>query len=264
MPPRCTVVVSHWTGHSRATLRRCLRSLRRRPAGAPFRLVVVCNGGDLAPLRREDLDWPGPAEVLNRANAGYNIGAWSAGRDHAADAGVFLFLQSECRALRAGWLSGFLDRLDADPGLGLLGERMMWAGEDWDALEARIAAEQGLEPGDPANPARAIRAGLARRGVPEGAEARHLQSLILCARAEALAGLRELPTGDASLEAVAGEVAITRAVVAAGWRYDKAAAADFHYIVHPQWTPGAKRWKWLTGDLRKALAWARRQGRPGR
>src|SRR5262245_54711626 len=100
--------------------------MKRIDAGAPFRLIVVCNGGDVKPLRLgSEFDSLQPL-VLNRENSGFNIGAWEHGWRSAKEAEYFLFLQYECFVKAPGWVSEFEYRMDHDAGIGLLGESLTW------------------------------------------------------------------------------------------------------------------------------------------
>lgn len=243
------VVISHWTGHRRALLSKLLAGMRRHAPGTPYSLCIVVNGGDSAPVQAADLSAPAGVQpvVVNRANHGYNIGAWDAGWHAMPGHDAYLFLQSECFIRRAGWADAFAWRLANDPGVGVLGEAVMWDRMGWDYVKRATARDLGGQwagPGE--NPIDVYRAALARRGIPEGEEATHVQSLVLAMRGPLLERMGGLPVGETYQEAVAAEVAISRQAEALGYRVARVAGAPFHFIGHRQWTPlnqAAMRWR---------------------
>jgi hypothetical protein len=257
-PAHC-VVVSHWVGHSLDVTRRLMRQMRKLPAGRPFDLVVVCNGGGLS---ADDL--PPPPEgvglrIVNRANQGYNIGAWDAGWRAAPGYACYLFLQDECRLRRAGWLAAFEARHRSLGGPALLGEGLMWPGMTWDAVAAtdrRPLAGAGSE-----TSIEMYRRLLAEMGIPEGPEATHLQSLVLFADGDLLARMDGFPNRSAYREAVACEIGISRKAAALGARLARVDPdRGFAVIAHPEWVGwglflkrARRRWYRAKGWLKARL-----------
>lgn len=238
MSPSHCVVVSHWVGHNLRVTRRLLRDMQRRPAGRPFDLVIVCNGGG---LRAEDL--PSPPEgvtlrIVNRENQGYNIGAWDAGWRAALGYDYYLFLQDECRIRRVGWLIAFETRHRALGPPALLGEGLMWPDMTWDEVIAsarrdlkRPGTGQGAE-----TPVEMYRHLLAEMGIPEGPVATHLQSLVLFSDGVLLSRMDGFPNRSAYREAVACEIGISRKAAALGAQVARVdPEANFSLIAHPEW-----------------------------
>ncbi|MEL6483067.1 MAG: hypothetical protein AAFQ75_16590, partial [Pseudomonadota bacterium] len=155
--------------------------------------------------------------------------------------------QSECFIRRSGWADAFAWRLANDPGVGVLGEAVMWDRMSWDYVKLATARDLGghwAAPGT--NPIDFYREELARRGIPEGAEATHVQSLVLAVRGTLLERMGGLPVGETYQEAVAAEVAISRQAEALGFRVARVASTPFRFIGHRQWTPmhqAAMRWR---------------------
>jgi len=81
--------------------------MQRPDAGLQHAVTVVCNGGDRQPLRLPT-QLTTRVTLLNRPNGGYNIGAWEHGWRYDTGSSHFLFVQDECRILRAGWLKPLL------------------------------------------------------------------------------------------------------------------------------------------------------------
>ncbi|WP_349294673.1 hypothetical protein ABEB22_21145 (plasmid) [Thioclava sp. 'Guangxiensis'] len=245
------VIISHWEGHGLKPLRRLLASMGRLRPDTPARrltydLLVVSNGGNLQPA---DLECPAGARslhLLNRENAGYNIGAWDAGLRAAPGYHAYLLVQDECFIRRAGWLEAFRFRLEEDPGMGLVGESMNWDGLGWDYLKPATARDFGnhaVGADRPASPIDAYIARLAEWGVARAPTASHLQSLVLYVSGALVERLGRLQTGNSYSEAVTGEIAISQRAMMYGYRIGLVRPGQpFHAIGHPQWV-GLGPWK---------------------
>lgn len=238
--PTC-VVVCYWTARSKAPLVALLRRLFAVPAGAPFEVLVVCNGGDVAPLRLPaDLVARGVA-VLQRENRGWNLGAWESGWRARPDCRRFLFLQAECRILARDWLLRYQRRLDGEAGIGLVGEIMMWAGLTWAQAEAdtrRDLGDEVVRNGGAESSFERQHRGLLAAGIDPGVVCEHLVCLVLYADRrvlEAAGGFRYF--GDTYEEAIRSEIGISRAVASLGLRPVTLGERPFAAIGHPQWTP---------------------------
>jgi hypothetical protein len=235
--PSC-VVISHWTGHPRRVLHQLLSQMQKIDAGSPFDLVVVCNGGDREPLvlpRRFDSL---RARIVNRANTGYNIGAWEAGRCASPDSPAYLFLQDECFIQRAGWLSEYEYRFFGDAGVGLLGESLMWDRMSWPYIRAATDRDLGASwfPGESVHPLDQYQQFLDARAIPLGAVGTHLQSLVLFSSAAVLRQVGGFPVGSTYRESVACEIGISCLIAAQGYRIAQVRGERFSLIGHRQWT----------------------------
>jgi len=255
--PKTCVVVSYWNGRPASKLHRLLAEMRKVDPGAPFDLVVVCNGGDKAPLRLparfDDLR----PRVLDRENVGFNIAAWEHG--WRADPGYdyFLFLQDDCYLKRASWLSGFESRFELDPGIGLLGELVAYDQMSWDYVRKVFYTTFWADPSEwtePAHPIDTYRALFDRRGIPWSDLANHLPSIILFSSRRILEEVGGFPYfGPSYREAIAGEFAISRLVESRGYRISKVTDYPFDLIGHPQWASNGKaREPGLKGRLYEA------------
>lgn len=252
------VVVSHWVGHDLRVTRRLLRQMRRLPAGRPFDLVIVCNGGGLA---AEDLPPPpqmGAFRIVNRENQGYNIGAWDAGWRAAPGYNYYLFLQDECRLRRPGWLAAFEERHRSLGAPALLGEGLMWPDMTWEDVIA--AARRDFMPShadpDPETPVEIYRRLLAEMGIPEGLVATHLQSLVLFADGALLSRMEGFPSRSPYREAIACEIGISRKAAALGARIERVDPdANFSVIAHPEWVGWGFRMKRLRRRWYRTKGW---------
>ena len=212
--------------------------MQKIDAGAPLDLVVVCNGGDHDPLvlpRRFDSL---RARIVNRANTGYNIGAWEAGRCATPDSPAYLFLQDECCIHCAGWLSEYEYRFFGDAGVGLLGESLMWDRMSWAYIRAATDRDLGMSwfPGESVHPLDQYQQFLEARAIPRGAVGTHLQSLVLFSSAAVLRQVGGFPVGTTYREAVACEIGISRLIEAQGYRIAQVRGERFSLIGHRQWT----------------------------
>lgn len=244
LEPRVLVVVSYYDARPMAELDRLLHSLRTTPAGWPFDVRVVVNRDGDGPLGIAERH-PG-VEVLCRANAGYNIGAWEHGwrADPAYDA--YLFLQHECVLQGENWLTPFVERA-AEPGIGLVGERINPAWDTtWDEIERRFAGHALPDhriDGRPAERLPTYFHFFARHGIDRGPRGDHLQTLVLFARRTTLEAIGGFPCGSDYGEAIAAEISISKKVQAKGLAIREVGERPFRHVTHPQWSkhPHGKR-----------------------
>ena len=240
-PDPALVIVSHYNAWPTDQLVRWLDQMVAIPAGYPWRCRIVVNQAEGRPLELPARH--AGVEVFHRPNAGYNIGAWDHGWRRGPAAGLYLFVQEECRIRRPGWLRAFVDRLK-DPRVGLVGESMQWEKFSW-ARAAHYYHDRWhpteLAPDSPVRLVDAIRTVLATRRIPPGRRAEHLQSLVLATRRDVLEAIDGFYHYDLYGDAVGAEVAISKAVEALGLRIRQVATEPFTYIEHPQWRPGTAR-----------------------
>ncbi|MGE3251220.1 MAG: hypothetical protein AB7L26_13365 [Hyphomonadaceae bacterium] len=229
--PPTLLVISFFDARPAAALAALLRSLRRRTAGAPYEIVIVANRTAAAPLALPEE--AAGVRVLERANEGMNIAAWEHGWRQSPGFDRIVFLQDDCRIVRAGWLAAFAAALD-NPAIGLVGESLNSAWDaPWDALRAR---HTDALPGHGDGPrADFYRACMARWGVDPGSTGRHLRSLVWAARREVLERIGGFPVGRTYGECIAAEIAVSRKVEAAGLRIDQVDRRPFRYIAHAEW-----------------------------
>lgn len=120
--PIVSVCIANW--NCVELLRRCLESLLRQPQGVSFEVVVVDNcSDDGAPemIRRE---FPQVTLVVNSANVGFakaNNQAASVAR------GRYLFFLNNDTVVPPYALRRFLDFVEANPGIGMVGPRLRGA-----------------------------------------------------------------------------------------------------------------------------------------
>ena len=240
--PKTCVVVSYWTGRPVKDLHKLLRQMKKIDAGTRFDVVVVCNGGDVKPLSLPALFDDLRPRVFNRENTGWNLGAWDHGWRVAGIYDHFLFLQDDCFLKKPSWLLDFVFRAENDPGIGLLGEAIMWDEMTWSFVRKATDRDLGKlawPDSEPIHPLDTYQELLRKRGIDPGEIATHLPSLILFAPRKVLEEVGGFPLiGSKYLEAVACEIGISRAIAAKGYRIAKIKDGSFHLIGHPQWTQG--------------------------
>lgn len=246
------VIISYWTGHTPRNLYYLLGQLYRYDALSPFSVTVVCNGGDEKPLVLPRKYAKHGVRVLNRVNSGYNIGAWEYGWRNDQRSKYFLFLQDECHIAKAGWLRAFVDKMQTSPETGLLGESINWKHSWEDQRNNPIAAKCLNKDGQaPFNSIDFLQEFLVRQDIPPGKTAEHLQSLVLFSSREILEAIGGFPSSDIYAEAVGTEIAISKKVVAQGYKLAMVSETPFSYIGHRQWSAGwYKHWIRLRLALR--------------
>ncbi len=238
--PRTCVVICHWVGHKPRRLHQLLDQMGKVDAGAPFDLAIVVNGGDRRPLTLPPRFDPLRPKILNRENHGYNLGAWDHGWRTATDHDYYLFLQDECFLKRPNWIADFEFRMDHDPGVGLLGEFLMWQQQTWDFVRASTDRDLGRSawPEDePTHPIDTYKALLRERGLPLTAIGEHLSTIILFTSRKILEEVDGFPIlGDSYRQGVAVEIGFSRLLAERGYRLALIRDRPFTVIGHRQWT----------------------------
>lgn len=233
---RTCVVICYWTGRSTKPLFKLLSAMQNIPAGAPFDVVIVCNGGDVEPLTIPPRFSSMSIRVINRENAGWNLGAWEAGWRASPGYEYFLFLQAECFLKSKDWLHRFEHRMDFDAGMGLLGERIMWSGMTWDYAKAKTALDLSDRPEILSN-FESYQQNLSQKGIEPGALGTHVVSIILFTRRSILEDVDGFPLmGDTYVEAVSCEIGLSKNIESRGYRISQLGDDAFYTIGHTQWT----------------------------
>lgn len=230
------VVICYWTGRSPKPLYKLLKGMRKFAAGAPFDVMIVCNGGDTKPFDIPE-DYLGlNVRVINRENQGWNLGAWDAGWRAAAPYKNFLFLQSECFIKSEGWLSRFLHRFETDSGVGLLGEKIMWDKMTWNFIKSNTEIDFGKD-SKAAKTIDQYRANLLNADIEPGELGTHVISIILFTSRNILEKINGFPLmGESYVEAVSCEIAFSKRIQEMGFRISQLADDAFFKIGHIQFT----------------------------
>jgi hypothetical protein len=225
--------------------------------GSPFDVVIVCNGGDVSPLSLPKKFASLQPRVFNRENSGWNLGAWDFGWRKAGKYDYFLFLQDDCFLKSKNWISDFEFRMANDPGIGLLGEEIMWDDMTWSFVRKATDRDLGRAawpPDELQHPLDTYQRLLKERGVSLGVVGTHLPSIILFTSREILEEVGGFPLiGSSYRDAVACEIGISRAIAGKGYRIArlKGEGGSFRLIGHRQWTSRYRSWMKVRNSLRK-------------
>lgn len=245
MPADQLVIVSLYEPRSRTPLVALLDSLESFDPGCGYDLAVAVNRTGTGPLLLPRKT--GNLRIIERPNEGMNIGAWDHAWRECGGYRGYLFLQDECQAQAAGWLSAFRDAA-LDERVGLVGES--WnAGWDrpWMEMRRAVAAQQMREHwigGQPANRVDVYQSFMQAHGVDPGERAGHLRSLVWYARREVLERMGGFLHGANYGECIAAEIAATKRAEQLGWKAMQVDARPFSRFRHLEWKevePG--RWK---------------------
>ena len=233
------VVISHYDRRSAEPLTGLLDSLDRFTAGVGHERVISVNATGAPAL---------PASlrqrvhgVLERPNAGMNIGAWDAAWRHWPGRPAYLFLQDECFAVRDGWMALVMQALEA-PGTGLVGESLNPAWDKpWDRLRegpGKAELPEHFIDGCPANRVDVYLHHMRRYGIDPGEGGRHLRSLVWALRGPVLEAIGGFPQGANYGECIAAEIGVSRAVASRGLALATLGPAPFHAFRHLEWSQG--------------------------
>lgn len=219
MPPTL-VVVSFFDQRPADCLHRLLRQLDAEAAGAGIDIALVVNatGAPLPALPRTER----PVQVLMRENLGMNIGAWDHGWRALPGYARYIFLQDECVVRQPGWADAYAAALD-DPQTGLAGESIAFD-TTWAEAIGRL------------NKISRYRDLMADRWkIDPGTHATHLQSLIWAARREVLEASDGFPIGHTRHQCITAELAVSRRLVAMGFKLRLVGPEPFTWFSHGQW-----------------------------
>jgi GT2 family glycosyltransferase/ADP-heptose:LPS heptosyltransferase/predicted SAM-dependent methyltransferase len=121
--PRVSIVIPHYRGFE--VLERCLASLFREGAEAPFEVIVVDDSGTGEDSARIAVWTPRVRLVRNERNLGFS---------HSCNAGVeaargeFVVLLNNDTTVTAGWLDRMLTLLESEPRAAMVGPRLLYPG----------------------------------------------------------------------------------------------------------------------------------------
>lgn len=233
----CMIVISHYDRRPLNPLLNLFEAMDRFDFGVSRpRVAVVVNATGNGELPPRSL--PAGTEVLYRPNLGMNIGAWDAGYRAFAGCSHCVFLQDECYPTRHGWLASLLEPLN-DPSVGLVGESL---NASWDRPWAELrSANEGVEmpehliDGKPGNRVDVYLNVFKHWKIAPGSTGAHLRSLVWAARREVLDAIGGFPLGANYGECIAAEIAVSRAIIAKGWRLATVSDTPFHSVRHLEW-----------------------------
>lgn len=230
------LVVSFYDRRPLEPLVALLDSLDRHPAGAPCDRLISINstGAQALPAElRTRVDG-----IVERPNAGMNIGAWDAGWRHWRGRPAYLFLQDECFAVRDGWMRETLALLE-QPDVGMVGEAF---NPSWDKSWPELREGPGRDHlpehflrGKPANRVDVYLDEMRRHGIEPGPTGRHLRSLAWALRGEVMESLGGFPQGANYGECIAAEIGVSRTIDAMGLALRQFGPAPFHLFRHREW-----------------------------
>ena len=178
---------------------------------------------------------PFSLKVIYRENLGMNIGAWDYGWRACPEHPYYLFLQDECYAIRANWLTAFCRGVDEN-GVGLVGESLnqFWD-RRWDDLlpvQNNSFLSDHFINGQPATRVDAYFDFFKRHAIPVGESARHLRSLLWCFRNDILKKIDGFPIGLNFGECIASEISVNLKIQALNLQVVEVGPQPFHYFRH--------------------------------
>jgi hypothetical protein len=234
--PTELVVISYYDRRKTESLHHLLACMDRLPAGLPYDVCVVVNRDTHGRL---NLGLSRPhLTIVERKNRGMNIGAWDHGWRTFPSYDGYLFLQDECYPIRSGWLSAFQSKAN-EPGVGLVGEyfnekwrvpwdqlRLLWAGSEMTGHVIRHEV---------ANRVDVYLTFLTRKGLPTGANAGHMRSLVWYAKRNVLEEIGGFPIGRNYGECIAAEIGVSKQVEALGLEAVQVGTQPFSFLRHSDW-----------------------------
>lgn len=198
-------------------------------------ILVVMNEAS----GRAALSGLGDITLLSNPNIGMNIGAWDRGFREFPDKDLYIFLQDECFLKQKGFLEAIVKRFESDKSLGMLGEslNLKWK-NSWSSLRQsgfNCLAEDHFIDGIPARRVDCYLEQMKSWGIAPGNSGTHLRSLVWSFPGEVLRRLGGFPLGKNRGECIAAEIAVARAVVSLGYKFDQISEVPFYYFGHSEW-----------------------------
>lgn len=236
------MIISYWVSTSPRFLRRLLAQISRTLQGKAIPVIIVCNGGDIQPFRLPPRSTPDNSLLVMRENSGFNLGAWEFGW-RSVEARNYLFLQDDCFIKDRAWHLAFVSKFEAEPELGLLGERINpnWT-KTWEELKRsglnEVVHRYDYEKQFPLVPNVDNYLDFMRSlNIPCGDRGTHLQSLVLFTSRHILleVGGFPLPDNASKGRAVAAEIAISKRIEAKRYKIDTVGPRPFTYVGHREW-----------------------------
>lgn len=231
---RVAVVISTWSGNPASYLLSLCSSMAQHPSGFEHQLFLSANGTEYVVPREIQ---PLFAETFIRDNTGYNLGAWDYAWRRLPDHDRFLFLQDDCVVRKDDWLLRFIERFDSIPRCGLVGENLIrYWNRPWSELSGPRAP---VEKDDHRVAAvKFYRETLSRWGIPEGATARHLTTVVQFTSRSILEEVNGYNPGQTKGQAIAAEIGFSRKIESKGYTLAQLARRSHSVIVHRQWPSG--------------------------
>ncbi len=125
VPDVSVVVVSF---NTRDVLRECLQTLAQEAGGVRYETIVVDNGSQDGSAAMVEQEFPGAKLIRSAVNLGFAAGN---NRGFASAQGRYVVLLNSDAFLRPGALPLAVERMDADPQIGLGGARLVGRDDSW-------------------------------------------------------------------------------------------------------------------------------------
>lgn len=112
------IIVSH---NTRDLLARCLTSIRGAAYGQPCQVLVIDNASSDGSADMAEERFPEVRVVRNKANLGFSA---ANNRGVALSSGDYVLLLNSDACLNPGTLESLVERMDREPGVGIIGPRI--------------------------------------------------------------------------------------------------------------------------------------------
>ena len=192
---------------------------------------------------------------ITRENLGMNIGAWREGWKLFDTLDYYFFFQAESYIKKLNFASHYINIFRADPSIGLIGDSLntKWA-HSWSKLErSQFNTEILIQPNSyeynsnhqGSQPKKERRVTFYRKKLEEwgikthNQNAAHIRALNWCTTRDILNKI-EFPIGHSYHECIAAEIAVSRAVIQAGYKVSQSHQIPFKYIGHSEWQGNSK------------------------
>ena len=197
------------------------------------RIIIVINDDSCAFLHKKISN-----EIIRitRPNTGMNIGAWSEAIEYISDSDYTIFLQDECRLLRADFIDNYKYLL-SQPNIGMIGESVnpKWDCEWLEISNSRLNYLINFSNGQSISRVSYYLECMKKWNINPGIRSTHLRSLVWAFNKKGIDAIDHFPIGLNKEECIAAEIAVSRKLIQKGLEFRQSDSSSFTYFEHHEW-----------------------------
>jgi hypothetical protein len=229
MSNRISAVISNYALRGEVYLQPLIEQLR----GKVSRIIVSTN--DDSCKTKTFTNYGGVARIV-RPNIGMNIGAWSEAIPYCDDSDYVIFLQDECKLVRADFVERYENLLSL-PAVAMVGESInpKWDCKWSEIINSKLNYGVALPNGKSTRRVELYLSCMLKWGIDPGNRATHLRSLAWAFNQTALQAIKSFPIGFNREECIAAEISVSRMIVQKGLKFLQSDPLSFSFFEHVEW-----------------------------